>query len=85
MKARVKELGIANARVNTAGCLDRCELGPCAVIYPDGAWYRIGTTADVDAVLQSHVLEGKKVTELLLPDRHPSPWDGSAIAPASEK
>lgn len=84
MKARVKELGIPNARVNTAGCLDRCELGPCAVIYPDGAWYRIGSTADVDAVLQSHVLDGKRVAELLLPGRGPRLEDSPTIAPRAK-
>ena len=68
MKARAKELGIANIRVNSAGCLDRCELGPCMVIYPDGVWYRIGSTADVDTVLQTHLVEGGRATELVLPE-----------------
>ncbi len=67
MKARAKELGIANLRVNTAGCLDRCELGPCVVIYPEGVWYRIDSPADVDAVLQEHVIQGGRATALMLP------------------
>jgi len=67
MKARAKELGIANIRVNSAGCLDRCELGPCLVIYPEGVWYRIGSPADVDAVLQTHLVEGGRATALMLP------------------
>ena len=69
MKARAKELGIANVRVNSAGCLDRCELGPCLVIYPEGVWYGIKTTADVDAVLQAHLVEGGRATALMLPPR----------------
>lgn len=69
MKARAKELGIANIRVNAAGCLDRCELGPCLVIYPEGVWYRIDSPADIDAVLQTHVIDGGRVTELMLPGR----------------
>ena len=28
MKARAKALGLKNVRINNAGCLDRCELGP---------------------------------------------------------
>lgn len=68
MKARTKELGLPRVRVNAAGCLDRCELGPCVVIYPEGVWYRIGSTADVDAVLERHVAGGGRVAELLLPD-----------------
>jgi len=66
MKARAKELGIVNIRVNAAGCLDRCELGPCLVIYPEGVWYRIDSPADVDTVLQAHVIEGGRATALLL-------------------
>jgi (2Fe-2S) ferredoxin len=67
MKARAKELGIARIRVNSAGCLDRCERGPCVVIYPEGVWYRIDSRADVDAVLQSHVRDGGRATHLMIP------------------
>jgi (2Fe-2S) ferredoxin len=68
MKARAKELGLPKVRVNLAGCLDRCELGPCMVIYPEGIWYKISSPADVDAVLERHVRDGGRVPELLLPD-----------------
>ncbi len=67
MKARAKELGIPHMRVNSAGCLDRCELGPCVVIYPEGVWYRVTSTEDVDAVLAWHVVAGERPTHLLLP------------------
>ena len=67
MKARAKELGLKGVRVNAALCLDRCELGPCLVIYPEGVWYRIGSTADVDAVLTRHVARAERVAELMLP------------------
>jgi (2Fe-2S) ferredoxin len=73
MKARAKELGIPNIRINTAGCLDRCELGPCLVIYPEGVWYKIETTADVDRVLAEHVVAGGRATGLMLPALSPSP------------
>jgi (2Fe-2S) ferredoxin len=66
MKARVKELGIASIRVNSAGCLDRCELGPCMVVYPEGVWYRVGSPADVDRVLEAHLQQGGRATELIL-------------------
>ncbi len=32
MKARAKELGLEKTRINTSGCLERCELGPSMVI-----------------------------------------------------
>lgn len=69
MKARAKELRLGAIRVNTAMCLDRCELGPCLVIYPEGIWYKIESTADVDAVLERHVAAGGRATELMLPAR----------------
>src|SRR5579875_2749399 len=68
MKARAKELGLTpRVRVNMAGCLDRCEHGPCVVIYPEGVWYRVGSTADVDRVLIGHVQQGGRVHDLMLP------------------
>ena len=68
MKARVKALGIAKTRINNAGCLDRCELGPCMVIYPEGVWYACKTKADVDEVIASHLQNGKVVERLKLLD-----------------
>jgi (2Fe-2S) ferredoxin len=66
MKARVKEAGIAHARVNMAGCLDRREEGPCLVIYPAGTWYRIETRADVDRVIEEHLRLGGRAEGLEL-------------------
>ena len=66
MKARAKELGLKDVRINTAGCLDRCELGPTMVIYPEGVWYAPRTSADVDEILQRHVRDGGRVARLML-------------------
>jgi len=66
-KGRVKKLGLSGAgkvRVNQAGCLDRCELGPVAVVYPEGVWYRYQTRADVDAIVDEHLLGGVPVQRL---------------------
>ena len=68
-KRRLKELGLRTGRVNSAGCLDRCELGPVLVLYPEGAWYRADTPEDIDEILQSHAIGGVPVTRLLLPER----------------
>jgi (2Fe-2S) ferredoxin len=67
MKARVKEAGVPHARVNMAGCLDRCEDGPCLVIYPAGVWYKIETRADVDRIIEEHLLQGGRAEDLRLP------------------
>lgn len=69
-KARVKESGARDARVNVAGCLDRCELGPVFVIYPEGVWYTARTRADIDEIVERHILQGERVERLLLtPDQ----------------
>ena len=68
MKARVKELGLLDIRINSAGCLDRCELGPAVVVYPDGIWYRMENRNDVDDILEQHLQGGNPVDRLLLKD-----------------
>ena len=67
-KNRIKELGLSGAgkiRVNKAGCLDACNLGPVMVIYPDGTWYTFIDADDIEEIIQSHLLEGKTVERLL--------------------
>lgn len=75
MKSRAKELGLKNVRVNSAGCLDRCELGPTVVIYPEGVWYTYSTKEDIDEVLQTHLVEGRRVERLILRKEDKLPKD----------
>ena len=67
MKDRSKKLGLADTRINIAGCLDRCEFGPTVVIYPEGVWYTCRTKEDVDEILARHVVGGGRVERLLMP------------------
>jgi (2Fe-2S) ferredoxin len=67
-KNRIKELGLSGAgriRVNKAGCLDACNLGPVMVIYPEGTWYTFIDTDDIEEIIQSHLIKGKPVERLL--------------------
>ena len=66
MKARAKELGLSDVRINTSGCLDRCELGPSVVIYPEGVWYTVRALEDVDEILQVHLIGGGRVERLMM-------------------
>ncbi|MGH6946728.1 MAG: 2Fe-2S iron-sulfur cluster-binding protein [Kiloniellales bacterium] len=66
MKDRVKKLGIENIRINQAGCMERCELGPAMVVYPEGVWYGYRNEADIDQILEEHLLGGRPVERLLL-------------------
>jgi len=38
VKKLCKERGLNGVRVNSAGCLDQCERGISAVIYPQAEW-----------------------------------------------
>jgi len=66
VKAKAKELGLDRARIKRTECLERCELGPNFVIYPEGVWYKCETTADVDHVLIEHMKKGNNVNDLVL-------------------
>ena len=70
-KQRVKDLGLAGEgklRINQAGCLDRCEEGPCVVVYPDAVWYGGVTAADVTEIVETHLAGGTPVARLRLAD-----------------
>ena len=75
MKGRARDLGLKKVRINNAGCLDRCELGPSVVIYPEGIWYQVATKEDVDEVLQKHLVEGGRVERLMLQPHERLPKD----------
>lgn len=64
LKARVKELGLKDIRINQAGCLERCELGPCIVVYPDGVWYQVWSIADAERIVDEHLGSGRVVERL---------------------
>ncbi len=66
MKKKVGDLKLDKVRINQALCLDRCELGPNLVIYPEGTWYTFKTEADIDEIIKTHLVEGKRVARLML-------------------
>ena len=66
-KRRVKQLGLddpGKVRVNQAGCLDRCEEGPCIVVYPEAVWYTYVDRADIDEIIEEHLRNGRVVERL---------------------
>ncbi len=66
-KDRVKRLaldGKGKVRVNKAGCLDRCDEGPCVVVYPEGVWYTYVDEHDIDEIVDSHLVRGEVVERL---------------------
>lgn len=73
MKARVKELGLkGEVKVTRAGCMSVCketekegEYSPVMVVYPEGTWYRLVETSDIDEIIEKHFLGGQIVERLL--------------------
>jgi len=66
-KDRVKALklsGEGKVRINSAGCLDRCDQGPVMVVYPEAVWYTFVDKEDIDEIIESHLKNGKPVERL---------------------
>ena len=73
MKARAKQRGLSDVRINASQCLDRCEFGPTMVIYPEGVWYAVKTVADVDEIIETHLVQDGRVERLMLMPDQPFP------------
>ncbi len=54
-------------RPNKAMCLDQCAHGVVVVVYPEQVWYGHVTVADVDEIIEQHIVGGKPVERLLIP------------------
>lgn len=68
LKAEMARRGIkSECRANAAGCLDACEAGVSVVVYPEGTWYGRVTLADVDELIEKHLIGGQIVERLLMP------------------
>ena len=65
-------------RANKAGCLDQSAQGVSVVVYPDGVWYGGVSVDDVDEIIEQHIVGGRPVERLVVPDaeltgREPEP------------
>ena len=68
-KQKLAEQGLkGTVRANHAGCLDQCEHGPTVVVYPEAVWYGGVQANDVEEIVVSHIIGGKPVERLIIPD-----------------
>ena len=67
-KSKLHERGLKRVvRANKALCLDQCARGVTVVVYPEATWYGHVTLADVDEIIDEHILGGRPVERLVLP------------------
>ena len=55
LKRTAKALGLGDVRVQKSGCLDRCEEGPSAVVYPEATWWTLPDSTEEAAALVEHL------------------------------
>ena len=48
----------------TTGCMGMCEVGPIAVVYPEGVFYQKVKATDVAEIVSEHLLKGRVVERL---------------------
>ncbi|HEX4857484.1 MAG TPA: (2Fe-2S) ferredoxin domain-containing protein [Usitatibacteraceae bacterium] len=68
-KGRIKALnlnGEGKVRINNAGCMDRCSEGPVIAVYPDNVWYTFVDRADIDEIIDEHLVHDRVVERLKL-------------------
>jgi NADH-quinone oxidoreductase subunit F len=66
LEQTIKEVGLGEEiKVVRTGCMGSCDLGPVAVVYPEGVFYKKLTPEDAVLIAQEHLLKGRPVEALM--------------------
>ena len=66
LERAISEQGLdSEIRVVRTGCMGSCDLGPVAVVYPEGVFYQKLTPDDAELIVEEHLLKGRPVERLM--------------------
>ncbi|HQJ95175.1 MAG TPA: NADH-ubiquinone oxidoreductase-F iron-sulfur binding region domain-containing protein, partial [Syntrophorhabdaceae bacterium] len=63
---KIREYGLQDEiKVIETGCVGSCDLGPLALVYPEGVFYQKLKPEDAEEIVSEHLLKGRIVERLL--------------------
>jgi (2Fe-2S) ferredoxin len=65
LKAAGLDAGTLRVKRSRVGCFAACKGGPIVCVQPDGTWYYNVTPENMDRIIDQHLLQGKRVDELV--------------------